>query len=72
MDDSYQQLRIEFVDQCQVVTDELENLLNNVYAGKQDAGNAIELIRREMHNLKGQGRSLGRTFSVLLTCYPRN
>ncbi|KKJ78387.1 hypothetical protein WH95_03600 [Kiloniella litopenaei] len=59
MDDGYQRLRIEFVDQCQMVTDELESLLNNVYDGKQDPRKAIELIRREMHNLKGQGGILG-------------
>lgn len=59
MDDSYQQLRIEFVDQCQVVTDELESLLNNVYDGKENARKAIDLIRRERHNLKGQGSVFG-------------
>ncbi len=59
MDEGYQRLRIEFVDQCQVVTDELENLLNHVYDGNQDVPSAIELIRREMHNLKGQGSVFG-------------
>mgnify|MGYP000734176383 CR=1 FL=1 len=59
MDDSYQQLRIEFVDQCHLVTDELESLLNNVYDGKENAPKAIDLIRREMHNLKGQGSVFG-------------
>ncbi|WP_143445817.1 response regulator [Kiloniella majae] len=59
MDEGYERLRIEFVDQCQVVTDELENLLNHVYDGNQDVPSAIELIRREMHNLKGQGSVFG-------------
>ena len=48
-------------------------ILSVLFLGNTQLKNiAIELIRREMHNLKGQGRSLGRTFSVLLTCYPRN
>ncbi len=59
MGDGYQQLRIEFVDQCQVVMDELENLLNSVYSGSHDAGSAVDYMRREMHNLKGQGSVFG-------------
>ncbi|KLN60545.1 hypothetical protein WH96_12650 [Kiloniella spongiae] len=59
VDEGFQGLRIEFADQCRVVTDELESLLNQVYDGKQDANTAIQLIRREMHNLKGQGSVFG-------------
>ncbi|WP_085905259.1 response regulator [Kiloniella majae] len=59
VDEGFQGLRIEFADQCRVVTDELESLLNQVYDGKYDTSTAIQLMRREMHNLKGQGSVFG-------------
>ncbi len=58
-DVGFRQLKSEFVDQCGIVTDELEGLLNQVYDGRRDETETIQLIRREMHNLKGQGAVFG-------------
>ncbi|WP_419905605.1 response regulator [Kiloniella sp.] len=58
-DESFDRLKVEFVDQCRIVTDELEGLLNQVYDGKEDEAQVVQFIRREMHNLKGQGAVFG-------------
>ena len=59
IDEGFVRLRDEFVDQCRIITDDLESLLNQVYDGQSDEVNAIQFIRREMHNLKGQGAVFG-------------
>ncbi|MEH6630876.1 MAG: response regulator [Halopseudomonas aestusnigri] len=59
IDDGFVKLRDEFVDQCRIITDDLESLLNQVYDGQSDEVEAIQFIRREMHNLKGQGAVFG-------------
>ncbi|WP_020592667.1 response regulator [Kiloniella laminariae] len=62
-DESYQLLQQDFVDQCHSVVEDLEDRLNQVYAGQMSETEAIQLIRREAHNLKGQGTVFG--FSVI-------
>ncbi|MCZ4279367.1 response regulator [Kiloniella laminariae] len=62
-DESYQLLQQDFVDQCHSVVEDLEDRLNQVYAGQMGEAEAIQLIRREAHNLKGQGTVFG--FSVI-------
>lgn len=52
-------LRGEFIEQCLFVADDLEQVLNQVYDNKRDPAEAIQYIRREMHNLKGQGSTFG-------------
>ncbi|MFD2206268.1 response regulator [Kiloniella antarctica] len=59
IDEGFIRLRDEFVDQCRITTDDLESLLNQVYDGQSNDVTAIQFIRREMHNLKGQGAVFG-------------
>jgi len=67
LEDVYETLQKEFLDEARDRLGEMEECLNDVYMGLVDGAEALVKLKREAHTLKGMGNAFGFPLITVLT-----